>query len=182
MNTSNISEKYTKVAVALHWIIALLIIGQLALGLWMGTLPKDPPGLRSGWFNLHKSWGILIGTLIFIRVLWRVTHRPPALPESLAVWQRKLSHAVHHLLYVLMVVVPLSGFLGSAYSKYPIKFFGQELPRCFEPDASLKELFSNIHTVTTWILMALLVLHIAAALKHRFIDRDNIFQRMSFKR
>lgn len=179
MNTEN---KYTRVAVLLHWAIGLLILAQIALGFWMEGLPKTPPGLRAGWFNLHKSIGIVVGLLVLVRIYWRVTHRPPELPSSLAVWQKKLSHAAHHLLYVLMVLIPVSGFMGSAYSKYPIKFFGLELPKFFEYDHDLKEFYGEIHETTVWVLIAVLALHILAALKHRLIDKDTILQRMSFKR
>ena len=94
-------------------------------------------------------------------------------------WQVKLSKAVHHSLYLLMVLVPVTGILGSIYSKYPIKFFGEVLPRLAEPDPVLKELFSDAHIVLTKVMIAVVVLHIAAALKHRFIDKDGILQRMS---
>ena len=182
MNTQTTQNKYSTVAIVLHWVTGLLILGQLTLGLWMIDLPKTPPGLRAGWFNIHKSLGILIAVLVIVRILWRLTHRPPALPQTLAAWQKKASHVTHHLLYVLIVVAPLSGFLSSAHSKYPIKFFGLELPKLFEPDANLKDLFSDIHLVTIWLLIALITVHILAALKHRFIDKDDIFQRMSVRR
>ncbi len=173
------NQNYTKVAILLHWLIGLCIIGELALGLWMVELPKDPPGIRSSYFNLHKSIGIVLIALIAIRVYWRATHRPPELPTTIVAWQVKLSKAVHHLLYLLMVLVPVTGILGSIYSKYPIKFFGEVLPRLAEPDPVLKELFSDAHIFLTKVMIAIVVLHIAAALKHRFIDKDGILQRMS---
>lgn len=179
MRDSLRNDRYTKVAIVLHWLIGLCIIAELALGLWMVELPKSPPGIRAEYFNLHKSIGIVLIALIGIRIYWRATHRPPELPASIVAWQVKLSKAVHHLLYVLMVLVPVTGVLGSIYSKYPIKFFGTPLPRMAEPDAVLKELFSDTHVFLTKIMIAIVVLHIVAALKHRFIDKDGIFQRMS---
>ena len=179
MSDSLRNDRYTKVAIVLHWLIGLCIIGELALGLWMVELPKSPPGIRAEYFNLHKSIGLVLIALIAIRIYWRATHTPPALPATIVAWQVKLSKAAHHLLYVLMVLVPVTGVLGSIYSKYPIKFFGTPLPRLSEPDAVLKELFSDTHVFLTKIMIAILVLHIVAALKHRFIDKDGIFQRMS---
>jgi len=182
MNTSTQNARYTTVAILLHWLIGLAILAQLALGLWMVELPKAPPGLRSGWFNIHKSIGLTIAVLIVIRVLWRVTHQAPALPSGMPAWQVKLTTGVHHLLYLLMVFVPTTGILGSVFSKYPIKYFGIDLPRLAEPDAGLKEFFGECHEISTTIIMVLIGLHILAALKHRFIDKDDIFQRMSVKR
>ena len=119
---------YTRTAVALHWLIAICVIAQIALGLWMIGIPKDPLGIRAWWFNVHKSIGLTLGLLILFRVYWRITHRAPPLPETLPRWQRITAAASHHLLYLCMVVMPVSGYLGSSFTKYPIVFFGTKLP------------------------------------------------------
>ena len=178
MVDSSNNQRYTTVAIVLHWLIGLCIIAELALGLWMVELPKDPPGIRASYFNLHKSIGIMLIALIAIRIFWRATHRPPELPASILGWQVKLSKVVHYLLYLLMVLVPATGILGSIYSKYPIKFFGEVLPRLAEPNPVLKEAFSDAHFILTKVMIAIVILHILAALKHRLIDKDGIFQRM----
>jgi cytochrome b561 len=169
---------YTRTAVALHWLIALCIIGQIALGLWMIGIPKDPPGVRAWWFNLHKSIGLTLGVLILLRVYWRITHHAPPLPAALPKWQRITAAASHHLMYLCMVVMPVSGYLGSNFTKYPIVYFGTKLPHWGWDAPALKAICSTVHYSAALLLIALIVLHVGAALKHRFVDRDGVFERM----
>lgn len=169
---------YHPVAIALHWIIALAALAQLALGWWMIDLPKSPPGLRAGWFNVHKSIGLTIGLLMLVRIGWRLRHRPPTLPASLPTWQVRAAHASHLLLYVCLIVLPVTGYLGSSFTRYPIKYFGMTLPHWGWDAPALKEICSQVHFATVCLLMAVLALHVAAALKHLLIARDGVFQRM----
>lgn len=169
--------RYTRIAIALHWLLAFGLIYQLWLGVWMGDIPKTPPGLRAEWFNWHKSIGIVLALLIVLRGLWRLTHRPPELPESMPRWQTRAAQTSHAVLYACMVLMPLTGFLGSSFTPYPIKFFGTPLPRLWEASADLKELFSAMHTASSYVLMAGIALHIAAALWH-MLRRDGIAKRM----
>lgn len=171
------TTRYTNIAIALHWVLAVGLIYQLGLGMWMGDIPKTPPGLRAEWFNWHKSIGIALGLLIVLRTLWRLTHRPPALPDNLPPWQTWAADASHALLYVCMVGMPLSGFLGSSFTSYPIKFFGTPLPRLWEASADLKEIFSALHTVCSEVFMLTLAIHLVAALWH-MMRRDGIAKRM----
>jgi len=171
------SSRYTRTAIALHWLLAIGLIYQLSLGVWMGDIPKTPPGLRAEWFNWHKSMGIVLGLLIVLRGLWRLTHRPPALPDSLSRWQTWAASANHALLYGCMVTMPLSGLLGSSFTAYPIKFFGMPLPRLWEASTDLKEVFSGIHTACSYVFMLTVVVHILAALWH-MVRRDGIAKRM----
>lgn len=170
-------SRYTRVAIALHWLLAFGLIYQLWLGVWMGDIPKTPPGLRAEWFNWHKSIGIVLGLLIVLRALWRLTHQPPALPATLPRWQAWAAQMNHALLYVCMVAMPLSGFLGSSFTAYPIKFFGTPLPRLWEASAELKEFFSGVHTACSYLLMALIATHILAALWH-VVRRDGVINRI----
>jgi cytochrome b561 len=172
------SERYTHTAIVLHWLIGLAVFAQIGLGLWMIGIPKSPPGIRAYWFNVHKSIGITIGLLVLVRLAWRLAHRPPALPMSLRPWQRAAAKVSHYALYVCMVVMPLSGYLGSSFTKYPIKYFGMTLPHWGWDAPHLKDLTSQIHFVTVCIFITLIVLHVAAALKHRFVNRDGVFERM----
>jgi len=171
------SQKYNRVAIALHWLLALALLGQLFLGFWMEGVPKEPPGVRAGWFNIHKSIGLILALLIVLRVIWRLMHTPPALP-ALPAWQKTAANWSHRLLYTCMVLMPLSGFLGSSFTPYPIKFFGTPLPRLWEASADLKELFGAVHTTTGFVMAALVALHIAAAVLHA-VRRDGVVQRMS---
>jgi cytochrome b561 len=172
------TERYTRTAIVLHWLIGLTVLAQIGLGLWMIGIPKSPPGIRAYWFNVHKSIGITIGLLVLVRVAWRLAHHPPALPMSLRRWQRAAARVSHYALYVCMLVMPLSGYLGSSFTKYPIKYFGLTLPHWGWDAPHLKELTSQVHLVTVCVFIALIVLHVAAALKHRFVDRDGVFERM----
>lgn len=141
-------------------------------------IPKSPPGIRAWWFNVHKSIGITLGALILVRLLWRLVHRAPPLPITLPGWQRVAAKSSHVLLYICMVTMPLTGYLGSSFTKYPILYFGMRLPHWGWDAPALKELCSQVHLATVVIFIALIALHIAAALKHLLIDRDGIFERM----
>jgi cytochrome b561 len=169
---------YTRTAIVLHWIIAAAVFAQVSLGLWMIGIPKSPPGVRAYWFNVHKSIGITVGLLVLVRLAWRLAHRPPELPATVAAWQRGAARVSHYALYACMIVLPLSGYLGSSFTKYPIKYFGYTLPHWGWEAPALKELCSQVHFVTACVFITLIVLHIAAALKHRFVDRDGVFERM----
>ncbi|HYH40891.1 MAG TPA: cytochrome b [Burkholderiales bacterium] len=172
------TARYTTTAIVLHWLIALAVFAQVTLGVWMIGIPKSPPGVRAYWFNVHKSIGLTIGLLVLVRLLWRLAHRPPALPATLAPWQRVAAKLSHWSLYACMIVLPLSGYLGSSFTKYPIKYFGFTLPHWGWDAPGLKELCSQVHFYTVCVFATLIVLHISAALKHRFVDRDGVFERM----
>lgn len=170
--------RYTRVAVTLHWLIAALVVGQLALGWWMVDIPKQPTGVRAFWFNLHKSIGITIALLVLVRIAWRVRHPVPLLPAHVPVWQRRAAAVSHALLYVCLLGMPLVGLLGSTFSGYPIRYFGLTLPEWGYESAPLKEFFSAVHLGFAWVFMTLIALHAGAALKHLLIDRDTVFWRM----
>src|SRR5688572_5952950 len=100
-------DRYTRTAVTLHLLIALGVIAQLALGWWMIDIPQSPPGVRAYWFNIHKSIGLTLGVLILVRIGWRLTHRPPALPDTIPAWQRIAARTSHLLLYACMLAMPI---------------------------------------------------------------------------
>lgn len=175
------NARYATVPTALHWLMAALLIGQLALGLWMVDLPKSPPGLRAGWFNLHKSIGILLGILVLLRLAARARWPAPAHPDWLPRWQHHLAAFAHAVLYLTMVALPLSGLLGSGFTPYPVKFFGLALPRWSEPWPAAKDLCSQIHEAAAWLLMGALLLHVAGAAWH-LLRGDGIGRRMGLPR
>jgi cytochrome b561 len=167
---------YSRVAIALHWLIALALLADLVLGWWMLELPKAPPGLRAGWFNAHKSIGICIFMAVLVRMMWRAAHPVPE-PSSLPAWQRMAAHATHGLLYLCMIAVPLSGYLGSTFTRYPVLFFGMALPQWNRDWPAAKALMSTVHTASSWLLVALVAMHTAASLWH-WVRRDGIAARM----
>ena len=171
------SERYTRTAIALHWLIALAVIAQFTWGWWMQTIPKQPPGMRVDAFNLHKSVGLTLLALMTVRLLWRWRNPAPALP-AMPWWQARLAHFIHALLYVVLFAHPLAGYLGSGYSGYPVKLFGMTLPAWGRNDPTLKEFFSSSHLVTSWVIAGAVALHVAGALKHALVDRDGLLSRM----
>jgi cytochrome b561 len=172
------SRRYDRVALTLHWLVAIAVIAQIALGWWMLDVPKQPVGVRAYWFNLHKSIGLTVGVLVVLRIAWRITHPPPALPSTMPRWQVTAAHAGHLFLYACMISMPVAGYLGSVFSGYPIRYFGWTLPGWGWKDNSLKELFSSVHWVVALLFITVISLHVLAALKHLFIDRDGVFHRM----
>ncbi len=129
---------------------------------------------------MHKSLGITIFALIAIRVLWRVTHKPPAFLTSYSALERKVATATHHLMYLLMVAIPLTGLLMSIYGKYSVNWFGIELIKGAD-NKGLRDLFEGFHEFVGIVLLVFVALHVLGALKHKFIDKDDTLKRMSFK-
>jgi len=169
--------RYTTTASLLHWLIAALVLGMIAFGWWMQEIPKTPVGPRVNAYNLHKSIGKTVLLLMLWRALWRGAHPPPDLPR-MPPWQARLARGVHLLLYVCLFVQPVTGYLGSAYSGYPVKFFGLTLPGWAAADPAIKDAMSVIHRGNSWVLVSALGLHLAGSLKHAVIDRDGSFRRI----
>jgi cytochrome b561 len=170
--------RYGMPAIVLHWVLALLIAGMVALGWYMMTIEKQPQG--PWYFDLHRSLGLVVAALVVLRVLWRLSHGPAPLPASLPRWEVQASSLAHWLLYVCMIVMPVTGILGAGYNRSGLQFFGVALPVWAAPDRALSHLFFNVHSFTVWILVALVVLHAAAGFKHLLVERDAVFQRMWF--
>lgn len=170
---------YTRTAIGLHWIIAITIIGLLVMG---HLMQQEWMPNRSSLYGLHKSFGILILVLTVFRIVWRLTHRPPALPDSVPNWQVLASRAVHIGFYVLLIAMPLLGWaMSSASTRAPqVEIFGlfpiPDLPVDQGPGASRQ--WAQLHGIGAKLMIALLVLHIGAALKHHVVDRDGVLARM----
>ena len=177
MPNSEQATRYTKTAIVLHWLIAAAVLGLIGWGWWMQTIPKSPTGPRVDAFNLHKSVGMTVLLLMLARIAWRAGHPPPPF-VPMPQWQAQLARAVHLLLYVCLIVQPLSGYLGSAFSGYPVRFFGFVLPAWAPKNDALKDAFSIVHLVDSWVLVGLLVLHLAGTVKHALLERDGSFRRM----
>jgi len=174
------ATRYTPVAIVLHWLMALAIIGAFGVGLYMADLPFSMTRLKL--YNWHKWAGVTILALAAVRLLWRLTHRPPAaLP--MPAWQASAAHATHNLLYVTFFAVPLLGWAYSSAAGFPIVWFGVlPLPDFVPKDKALADALKELHKFAAYGLALLVLAHVAGALKHRFIDRDGLMARMSLRR
>lgn len=173
--------RYSGIAMLLHWVLGLGLIAIFALGVYMADLPFSPQRLKL--YNWHKWAGVTILALSLLRLIWRITHRPPALPqameEAMPAWQKMAHHATHHLLYVLFFAVPLIGWAYSSAAGFPIVFLGLwQLPDFVPVSKELAEAIKPWHEISAFAMAALVVLHVAAALKHQIIDRDGLLERM----
>lgn len=174
-------KRYSTVAIVLHWLLALVILTLFAVGVYMTDLPFSPQRLKL--YNWHKWAGVSFLALTLLRLLWRVTHRPPALPvavtRTMPGWQNRVYHATHHLMYLLFFAVPLVGWAYSSAAGFPIVWFGQiPLPDLLPVNKELAELIKPLHERLALALIALAGLHIAAAMKHQWVDRDGLLARM----
>lgn len=171
-----LSERYSRTAIVLHWLLALLIVGNFTLGWYMHDLPFSMARLKL--FNWHKWAGVTILALSAARLLWRLTHRPPAdLP--MPTWQQRAAHAAHGALYILFFAVPLSGWAYSSAAGFPIVLFGVlPLPDFVAADRAFSETIKPLHGALAFTLATVVLLHIGAALKHHFVDRDGLLLRM----
>lgn len=176
MDTPRPATRYTSTAIALHWLLALAIVGSFALGLYMTSLPFSPQRLKL--YNWHKWAGVTILVFSTARLLWRLTHRPPAdLPAP--AWQQRAAHATHLGLYALFFAVPLVGWAYSSAAGFPILLFGVlPLPDLVGADKALAAAIKPWHAWLAYALAALVLLHVAGALKHHFVDRDGLLSRM----
>lgn len=172
------ANTYTKTAIRLHWVIAALIVFMLAGGFLMEFLPDDNLALTVMVFNWHKTIGMLILLLSVLRLVWRLTHKPPALDASIKSWEALLSKAVHVLFYGFMIGMPLIGWAIISTSRFPSKLFNvvplAKLPilRDYTGDARarINDLFEEIHEIFAFMAIALILLHIIAAIKHHRAD------------
>lgn len=171
------TDRYTRTAVTLHWLVALLIFVAFPLGYYMHDLPLTPHKLRM--YSYHKWIGVTVFALAVIRVYWRATHRPPALPESMPNWERFAALATHYTFYFLIFAVPVSGWLMSSALGFQTVWFGVlPLPDLVGKNKELADLLHEVHEALNLVMAALVLGHIGASLKHHFIDRDDVLVRM----
>lgn len=172
-------ESYPLAISALHWTLAILILALIGLGWYMVDIPRNTPE-RGYFFNLHKSLGVVALLLAAIFVIWRLRNRPPALPDSIPAWEKRAADVGHWLLYIGLVVVPLSGYIESNFTKWGVDFFGYKLESWGwdqEPGNTIYTVFNILHVWGSWIFAAVIGLHVAAAIKHGF-QRDGVLSRM----
>ncbi len=168
---------YTAIAKVLHWGMALLIIGLLSLGFVMTGLPLSPEKLQ--YYAWHKWAGVSLFLLVWLRLAWRLFNPPPPYPESMSALLQRLAHLGHAMLYGLMIVIPLSGWLLSSAKGVQTVWFGVlPLPDLLQKDKEMGHLLHEVHEALNFALLLLLGGHVAAALKHHWVDRDDILKRM----
>ena len=168
---------YTRTAIALHWLTLVLIACGFALAVYMVDLPESPQQFR--YFAWHKWLGVTVFLLAIARLTWRLTHQAPAPTALMPVWQLRAAAAMHAVLYALLLVIPLTGWLYSSAAGVSTVYLGLvQLPDLLVKDKALEEQLKLMHVALNYTLLALVVLHAAAALKHHIVDRDDVLRRM----
>ena len=170
--------RYTNTAILLHWLVALLIVANFALGLTMvDIVGLTPTKLR--YFSWHKWAGVTILGLAGIRLLWRLSHPAPPYPAGMSGWQHRAASLIHVLLYGLIFVVPVSGYFYSLAAGVPVVYLGiLPLPVLIDPNPEWKPILKQLHYWLNMTLLASFCIHVAGALKHQLIDRDGVLGRM----
>jgi cytochrome b561 len=184
------TSRYSAGAIWLHWIIAALIVVQLCLGWWMNEVLPDHTPAEELAEHVHISLGLTILILVLVRIAWRLTHRPPPLPAGMPAWERWLSYAVHLLFYLLLLVLPLSGWTLVSMGPGPISFWGLPWPHLpgvaqmlgSPPSRAARHAVKHLHVfILIWIVLVSLALHVAGALKHQFDGRPVLWRMTGLK-
>lgn len=171
------TPRYTRTAIGLHWLMAIGFIAMFSLGLYMKGMSFSPTKLQV--YSWHKWAGVTLFLLALCRLAWRITHQPPALPISMDKTAIKLAHLGHYVLYFFMFAVPLSGWLMSSAMGFQTVWFGViPLPDLIEKNKVVANVLGATHTYLNWAFILTVVGHILAALKHQFINKDNLLARM----
>ncbi len=153
----------------LHWLMAILILCLIAVGFYMEGLPKEDP-IKYTLYGLHKSFGVMIIFLFVVRIITRIRSSIPPLPEGIKPLEKKLSHGIHHLLYLFMILVPVSGYVMSDAGGHDVKFFGLLMPDFFEKNKEIGGIAHEMHEIIPYVLLGIVILHVAGAIKHRFFE------------
>lgn len=178
MAVRNTAVSYGSVARFFHWLVALLVVGQLLGGFYAADFAEQ--SMKGLLFFWHKSLGLTILWLMLLRVIWRFKNIQPGYEARVPLWQRFAARLVHLFLYLLLLGLPINGWILSTAAGYPPSYFGlftvgfPGIP----VDKALAETMSSVHEILAWIIIGLVTLHILAALKHHFIHRDNVLRRM----
>lgn len=177
MGLRNTNERWGAVAQALHWIIAVLVVVMAGLGWYMTTLDISPTMFEL--YALHKSIGITVFGLVILRLIWRLSNPTPALPAGMRPAERWMAHASHGLLYLILFAMPISGYVINSAADFPLNVFGLfTIPNVIAENEAVKEAAEEVHETLIWVLVGILALHVAGALKHHFVDRDDVLRRM----
>lgn len=173
----NNERSYGAIAKLFHWVMAIMVIGMLAFGLYMTSLSISLAKLK--YYGWHKETGILVLLLVTVRLLWRISNTIPTLPNHLAEWQKLAAHGAHYALYFLMIAMPLTGWLMSSAAGLPVSFFGLfTLPDIIGPNETTRQFLATTHEYLAYLLIFMIIAHASAALQHHFYYKDDILRRM----
>ena len=160
-----------------HWGIAFFLLLQIPLAWYMVDLPDGPDKIET--YNLHKSFGITLFSLAVLRLVWTILSKRPRLPADTPMWEKVLAKISQAILYILVILMPVSGWMGSSLADIPVRVFGLfTLPMLVTPDKTRVEDFANMHEIQSWILLTIISLHVIGALKHHFIKKDELLRSM----
>lgn len=177
MQVGNTTRRWGAVSKLLHWLVVVLVIAQFALARAADGLPLGMAKLAL--LARHKSVGLTILALALPRLAWRASQPTPGLPPAMPRWQRGIAHGSHHLLHALLLAMPLSGWLMSSAKNFPVSWFGLvQLPDLVRASDSTYRFMHEAHEIMAGLLFATALLHLAGALKHHFVDRDDVLKRM----
>ncbi len=178
MSITNTPHEYGSIAKGFHWVIALLVIVMLISGNFMDDIIN--PSLRAFVYMMHKATGVLIFILMTLRLLWALNNRKPQLPNTVHFIEKILARSTQGVLYLLLFIMPLSGWLFTSVKGYPISFYGLfDFPLApVLGQAYIGHFWRNAHTLLGWTLLVLISLHALAALKHHFYDKDSLLTSM----
>ncbi len=169
--------KYSRTARLFHWLTVLLVLAMFGIGIYMADLPLSMEKIKI--YNIHKSIGFCVLIVTLLRLMWRMRTPPPALPETMKDWERKAAHLAHVGLYCLLIGMPVVGVLHSWAANFPVVIFDLfTIPSLLTPDEALKKTLGLTHFLGAIALGGLIVLHVLAALKHHFVEKDDVLRRM----
>jgi len=177
LSDRKMSDRYTRTAIFLHWLVALGLVGTFALGFYLQDLPLSPGKLKL--YSWHKWAGVTLLVLVVVRLAWRMTHCAPDFPRAMGSMARLAAHAGHWLLYVLMLAIPVSGWLMSSAQGFTVVWLGLlPLPDLVSKNAALGALLKDIHVTLNYTLLVVVIGHVGAALMHHLIKKDAVLARM----
>ncbi len=173
----NDSYQWGTVAKVFHWTIAVAILGMFVLGWTMVNWPMSPTKIKL--FVWHKSIGLTILSLVVLRIAWRLTDSAPPLPATMPRWERNAARISHLGFYTLMITMPMSGWVINSAANFPLKLYGViPIPNIAPADKTLQTFAEGVHLTLFWSLAVLLAVHVTAALRHHFVERDSVLKRM----
>jgi cytochrome b561 len=180
MELRNSHATYGAISKGLHWVIALLIFVQFYLVYWkQWVLPEKSPIAFFYINGLHKPIGVVVLLLAIFAIIWKMNNPKPGYPANMPNWEKHSAFFVQGVLYLTLFIMPLSGLIMSTAAGYPPSFFGFfQFPQFLEKSDAIAQFFFDVHEMTSYVIITLVIIHIAAALKHQFVDRDDVLKRM----